>query len=174
MTGERLRRTTSDCRRTIAERLRDDTRGVSVTVNYALNLVVAMLLIGGVLTATGGMVEDRRDSAARTELSVLGERVAADLMAADRLAVVGAHGPTSDPTVAVEVSLPARVAGSRYEVTIDPSASEVVLEADKVDVTVRVGFHHETPVAETTVRGGDLRIVLNTDPDPDQLEVSEA
>ncbi|PSQ46056.1 hypothetical protein BRD15_10155 [Halobacteriales archaeon SW_6_65_15] len=72
------------------------------------------------------------------------------------------------------MSLPARVAGSRYEVTIDPSASEVVLEADKVDVTVRVGFHHETNIAGTTVRGGDLRFVLNTDPDPDQLEVSEA
>jgi hypothetical protein len=154
------------------DRLRDDTRGVSVTVNYALNLVVATLLIGGVLTATGGMVDDHRESAARTELSVLGERVAADLMAADRLAVVASEEPTADPTVEVEVTLPDRVAGTRYEVSIDPSSSEIVLEADAEDVTVRVGFHHETPVEATTVRGGDLRIVF--DAASNRLEVSEA
>jgi hypothetical protein len=162
-------------RRWGSDRLPDfgtDDRGVSVTVNYALNLVVAMLLIGGVLTATGGMVEDRRESAARTELSVLGERIAADLMAADRLAVVGSEDPAADPTVAVEVSLPDRVAGSRYEVTVDPASSEVVLRADKVDVTVRVGFHQQTAVAATTVRGGNLRIVF--DASSDQLVVSEA
>ena len=174
MTGERLRRVTSDFRRTIGERLRDDSRGVSVTVNYALNLVIATMLIAGVLTATGGMVDDRRESAARTELSVLGERVAADLMAADRLAVVGSEDPAADPTVEIEVSLPDRVAGTRYKVSIDPSSSEIVLVADAVDVTVRVGFHHEMWVEATTVRGGDLRITLNTNPDPNQLEVSEA
>jgi hypothetical protein len=151
-----------------------DDRGVSVTVNYALNLVVAMLLIGGVLTATAGMVDDRRGSAAHTELSVLGERIAADLQSADKLAEVGTDGPAADPTVAVEVSLPERVAGSGYEVTIDPSASEIVLRPDHVDVTVRVGFHHETAVTGTTVRGGDLRITLDTDASPDRLEVSEA
>jgi hypothetical protein len=158
------------------DRLRDDTRGVSVTVNYALNLVVATLLIGGVLTATGGMVDDHRESAARTELSVLGERVAADLMAADRLAVVGADGPVGDSTVTVAVSLPERVAGTRYEVSIEASASEsnVVLRSDQPEVTVTVGFHNETAVENATVRGGDLQITLNTDPDPDQLEVSEA
>lgn len=155
-------------------RFRDDTRSVSITVNYALNLVVATLLIGGVLTATGGMVEDQRESAIRTELSVVGERIATDLMAADRLAEVGTTGVGSDPTVTVSLSLPERTGGTRYEVSIRTSPDEIVLQSDRPEVTVRVGYHHDTPVQSATVRGGDLRIVLNTDPDPNQLEVESA
>ena len=152
-------------------RFRSDDRGVSVTVNYALNLVIATLLIGGVLTATGGMVEDRRESAIRTELSVVGERVAADLMATDRLAEVATSGAASDPTVSVSVTLPERVAATRYEVRIEPSSDEIVLVSDDPEVKVTVGFHHDTPVEETTVVGGDLRIRLANDGD---LEVTSA
>ncbi|WP_135851367.1 DUF7266 family protein [Halorussus salinus] len=148
-----------------ARRFGDDTRSVSITVNYALNLVVATLLVGGVLTATGGMVQDRRESAVRTELSVVGERVAADLMAADRLAEVGTAGPGTDPTVSLSVTLPERVGGTRYDVSIRTSPAVIVLQSDTPEVTVRVGFHHDTPVEETTVRGGDLRIELAGDGD---------
>jgi hypothetical protein len=152
-----------------SRRLRDDSRGVSVTVNYALNLVVATLLIAGVLTATGGMVEDRRESAVRTELSVVGERVAADLMAADRLVAAGTAGVGSDPTVSVAVSLPDRVAGTRYDIAVRTSPAEIVLESDQPEVTVRVGYHHDTPVESATIRGGDLRIALADD---GELEVN--
>lgn len=155
-------------------RFGDDDRGVSVTVNYALNLVIATLLIGGVLTATGGMVEDRRESAVRTEMSVLGERVAADLMATDRLAEVANSSAASDPTVNVSVSIPERVAATRYEIRIETSPDRIVLVSDYPEVKVTVGFHHDTPVEETTVPGGDLRIVFDTNEDPDRLEVTSA
>ncbi|UPV73594.1 hypothetical protein M0R89_13730 [Halorussus limi] len=151
--------------------LRSDTRSVSVTVNYALNLVVATMLIGGVLTATGGMVQDRRESAVRTELSVVGERIAGDLMAADRLAEVGTAGPGADPTVSLSVTLPERVGGTRYDVSVRTSPAVLVLQSDDPEVTVRVGYHHDTPVETTTVRGGNLRIELASDGD---LEVVSA
>lgn len=153
-------------------KLRNDDRGVSVTVNYALNLVIATLLIGGVLTATGGMVEDRRESAVRTELTVVGERVAADLMATDRLAEVASSGAASDPTVSVSVSLPDRVAATRYEVRVETSPDRLVLVSDDPEVKVTVGFHHDTPVEETTVVGGDLHIAF--DAGEDRLEVTSA
>jgi hypothetical protein len=154
-----------------------DDRGVSVTVNYVLNLALAVLLVGGVLTATAGVVEDRRESAVRTELSVVGERLVADLAAADRLAVVG-EGPNE--AVAVSVSLPDRVAAKSYDVqiTASPGDSTVVLRTENPDVAVTVGFRNETAVRNATVDGGDLRVVLDTGPDPgpadDRLEVSEA
>lgn len=151
-----------------------DDRSVSITVNYALNLAVATLLVTGVLTATGGMVENRRSEAIRTELSVIGERIATDLMAADKLAAAATARPDANPTVAVTLALPDRVAGRPYEVSVETSPARIVLASENPDVTVTVSYRHDTGIAETTVRGGDLRVVLNTDPDPNRLEVSEA
>jgi len=148
-------------------RLGADDRGVSVTVSYALNLVVAALLVAGVLTATGGMVEDRRESTVESELSVVGERAATDLSAADRLAAVRADDPTDDSydddPVSVSVSLPDRVGATRYEITVEESPTRLTLASRTPAVTVTVPFVTETPVEPTTVRGGDLRIVLTDD-----------
>lgn len=155
-------------------RFRSDERAVSITVGYALNLVVAAVLVAGVLTATGGMVEDRRESAVRTELSVLGQRVAADLSSADRLAQVATDDPGANPSVSVETTLPRRVAGTHYEVVVGTSPAELVLRSDSPEVTVTVAYHSATAVRETTVRGGDLRIVLNAEPNPNRLEVERA
>jgi len=87
-----------------------------------------------------------------------------------------ASGPQKQPrpNVAVSVSLPRRVGGSRYEVSIRTSPDEIVLRSDYPEVTIRVGYHHDTPIESATVRGGDLRIVLNTDLNSDRLEVRSA
>jgi len=100
-------------------------------------------------------------------------------MAADRLAQVGNHDSAEtgeEPTVALSVSLPDRVAATRYEIAIETSPDRIVLTAENPDVEVVVRYRTDAPVAETTVRGDDLRIVLDTDrdPDPNRLEVTEA
>ncbi|GAA0198433.1 hypothetical protein ACFFQF_15180 [Haladaptatus pallidirubidus] len=135
-------------------------RGVSVTVNYALNLVVATLLIAGLLTATGGMVEDQRRDAVRTELQVIGQRLSADVQTADRLVQTGGT------TVAIESSLPERVAGVPYSVTVEPGV--FVLETSRPRVTVRVSFVTTTTVEETAISGGSMTIVRA---DSGELEV---
>lgn len=130
-------------------------RGVSTAVNYVLTLGITTILVSGLLLAAGGAVDDRRESTTRTTLEVVGQRLAANLMSADRLA------DTPDArTVSLGVDLPARVAGSGYTVRVNGSSSTLVLEADTVDATRRVAFVTSTPVASTTVRGGPLRIVL--------------
>ncbi|WP_227354178.1 DUF7266 family protein [Haladaptatus salinisoli] len=138
-------------------------RAVSATVNYALNLAVATLLIAGLLTATGGLVEDQRREAARTELSVVGQRLASDLQTADRLVRAGGE------TVAVESPLPERVAGVSYTVTV--GSNELVLETTHPEVTVRVSFAAATAVEETTVSGGAVTIVRVDGGTGDRLEV---
>jgi len=139
-----------------------DDRGVSTVVGYVLVLGITSLLITGLLVATGGAVNDRRDSTARDALDVIGQRLASNLMAADRLAETGAE------TTVVDVSLPSRTAGSGYAVTVNGSGSELVLESDRADATVTVAFVTTTDVADTEVAGGDLRIVLTG---ADELEV---
>ena len=137
-----------------------DERAVSVTVTYAMNLAIATVLLAGLLTVTGDLVEDHRESAARAELSVVGNRVAADLMSADRLAQAG-----DDPEVRVEAVLPSRVAGSTYTVTINATPGDPHVALSPVDsrLTVTVPFRNATAVRNGTVAGGDLAVVLADD-----------
>lgn len=140
-------------------------RGVSTTVGYVIALGITTVLISGLLVATGGVVDGQQERTTRNALDVLGQRIASNLQAADRLAESDAA------TVAVEIRLPTRIAGSGYTVTVNGSGSEVVLESDRVDATARVQFVATTPVADADLRGGNLRVVLTP---AGELEVRSA
>lgn len=135
-----------------------DDRATSIQIGYTLSLAITALLISGLLIATGGLVESRQEQTIRSELTVVGERVATNLMSADRLASTGG----SNAEVRVTVSLPDRVAGSGYRVTVNSSTSppQLVLTSTDPAVTVTVPFETTTTVDAGTVSGGDVRIVL--------------
>lgn len=138
-----------------------DERAVSVTATYALNLAIATVLIAGLLTVTGDLVEDRRGEAIRSELTVVGNRVAADLMSADRLAGAG----TDSADVRIETTLPGRVGGSHYTLAVNATTAESHLRLRSVDprLTVTVPFENGTAVRNGTVAGGDVTIALADD-----------
>ncbi|WP_248897567.1 DUF7266 family protein [Haloplanus halobius] len=142
-----------------------DERAVSTAVSYVLTLGLTTILISGLLIAAGGTVDERQQVTTQASLEVAGQRLAANLMTADRLAETS--GTTA---VSVTVDLPAQVSGSTYGVAVDPGASRLVLESGSTGVSVVVGFTATTPVDATSVRGGDLRIVL----DSGALEVRSA
>lgn len=131
-------------------------RGVSTVVGYVLALAITVALVGSLIAATGGIVDDRRDATARRGLDVVGERLAAKLMAADRLAATGAD------TVAVDADLPATVAGTGYTVTVNDSKTDphLRLTSGGTDTEVRVDFANRTDVAATSVTGGDVTVTL--------------
>lgn len=139
-------------------------RGVSVTVNFALSLMVATLLLSTLMFATGSILETQQDRTIRTELRVVGERLAASLMTADRLAEAGG----SD--VVVRTEAPVRVGGTGYEVEINAtgSNSEIVLQPSGRFSTVYVDFVNRTNVNSRSVDGGDFQVVLT---DAGSLEV---
>jgi hypothetical protein len=142
-------------------------RAVSTTVNYVLALAVLTMLIGGLFTATAGFVGDQQERAARTELSVLGNRLGADLAAADRLAADGGDGTT----VALRVPLPRTVAGSDYRVAVEPDDPTTLrLTTTEPAVAVTVTVRTRTPVASGTVSGGPL--VVRYDDGDGRLEVT--
>lgn len=143
-----------------------DDRAVSTAVSYVLTLGITTLLVTGLLISAGGVVDDRRDVTSRNTLEVVGQRLAAHLMAADRLA-----GTAETRHVAVEVDLPRNVAGGGYEIRVNGSTSTIVLESEGTDATQRVQFANATAVNDTTVRGGDVRIVYTP---ADELEVRSA
>lgn len=131
-------------------------RGVSITISYIMNLTLAMILITGLLGTAGNVVENRQQEAIRTELDVVGQRIAANLMTADRLATAGGD------EVSVVTNVPREVAGSEYSITINATATKpyAQLESDDPQVRVRVHFTNQTAVEQTTVPGGDLTIEL--------------
>lgn len=145
-----------------------DDRGVSTALGYVLNLGVAAVLVTTLLFAAGTLVDDQRDRAVETELRVVGERVAADLAAADRLARASDGG-----TVRYAVEAPSRVSGTAYDVRVNQSGDDtVVFAADRSNVAVEVEFQAELDVNASTLAGGDLVVVY--DADTGTLEVRDA
>lgn len=130
-------------------------RGVSATLNYVLSLAITTLLISGLLMATGNIIDDRRDSVVRSELRVVGEQAASNLMTADRLA------QTNADTVVVEAPGPDRVGGVGYQIRLNGTSREVVLETSDPAITVTIPFRNETRVASSSANGGDVEIFLN-------------
>jgi hypothetical protein len=135
-----------------------EDRAVSTALGYVLSLAVASMVVVGLLAAAGGFVGDQRERAVRTEFDVLGQRIAADLAAVDRLARSG-----DDATVTVESELPRTVAGTQYQVRVvgDPSGATVVLRSSRPDVTVRVPVTNRTAIAPGNVTGGPLELAYN-------------
>jgi hypothetical protein len=144
-------------------RLHQDDRAVSVTVGYVLTLAIASLLLSGLFIAGGAFVDTERERAAQGQLSVIGERLAADLMTVDRLA--GTAESPANLTVDRPVTLPPRVSGAGYRIAITTSGAEgtegtIRLESDRTDAIVEVPFRTraDTEIRNATVAGGDLRI----------------
>lgn len=133
-----------------------DDRAVSVQFGYTLTLSISAVLVVGLLIATGGLVESQQEQAVRDQLTVVGERVASHLMAADRLVSAGGT------ELRLSVSLPAEVAGTGYRITVDDSTSpsQLVLRSDSPTVEVSVPFETAAAVDAGATNGGDLEIVL--------------
>lgn len=151
--------------------LADDDRGVSTTLGYTLTLSITAVLVAGLLTAGGGLIEDQRNTVAADELSVSGQQLAAGFENADRLAAT-----TDNGTVRVNVWLPEAIAGGGYELTIrnesnppdQPALATIVASADGVEVTQNISFRTENPAANRTVPGGPVTISYH-DIDGDEL-----
>ncbi|WP_424015305.1 DUF7266 family protein [Halorubrum xinjiangense] len=140
-------------------------RAVSVTVGYVMTLAISTLLLSGLFVAGGSFVESERERAAQGELTVVGERLAADLGTVDRL--VANTASRDELTVDRSLTLPDRVSGTGYRirVTAGETGGTIALESDGTDATVEIPFRTSEGVAveNATVDGGSLRI--RWDPD---------
>jgi hypothetical protein len=133
----------------------DVSRGVSTTLGYVLNLGVAAILVTTLMVAAGSLVDTQRERAVDTELNVIGDRIASDLAAVDRLARA-----SDDGYVRYEVEVPRRVVGATYDVSINESGNNtLVLAADRSDVTVSVDFDSQVQVESATRQGGPFTLV---------------
>lgn len=130
-------------------------RGQSIALDYTLALGVGFLLITGLVIAGGDYVIDQRNRAQESELRVVGQQLAADIEAADRLA----NATTTGGDVRIERSLPATVARSSYRITVvDDDDPFLVLSSHGTPVEVRIHLTNRTALVPTTINGG--RVVI--------------
>lgn len=141
-------------------------RGVSTVVSYVLTLGIVAILSTTLLASFAPFVTNQQQDAAQSTLSVLGDDIAGDVDAVDRLAT--RSGTTE--TVEFRTRLPDRVGGSRYEVRIEnatdgggpPYDYEITLHTLDFEANAIVSLRTRTPVEtrpETDpLDGGVLRI----------------
>lgn len=143
----------------------NDDRGVSTVVGFVLILGITSLLVIGLLVGIGGFIDNQRQATVRDEMEVLGQQVAADIAASDRLVRAGGE------TVRVERELPGEVTGLAYTVTVtsSPDASSYVttieLETSNPDISVDVSVRTATEVTGGSLNGGDLSVEYDSGPD---------
>lgn len=145
--------------KTLTTHPRNDNRAASTTLGYALTLAIAMLLVSGLLISTGGLVTQQRERTVQTELEVIGQRIAADVTAADRL-VQSAGQSGSIGAVNVNREHPSTVSGSSYVVALRATkgGSVLTLSTDSPQVSVQIELANQTPVANSAVSGGSIQV----------------
>jgi type II secretory pathway pseudopilin PulG len=133
-----------------------DTRGQSITLSYTLGLAISLVLVTGLLIAGGNFVQNQQREAARSELRVVGQQIAADMATADRLVQ---SADDDDSSVTLKRTMTDTVAGSTYSVQLAESKNpRLVLTTTDLDVNVTVGVANETNVTGTTIGGGEILV----------------
>jgi len=144
-------------------------RGVSVLVSYIAALGVTTLLVTSLVLGMGGFLQAEREAATRAELRVVGNQLAADLAAVDRLS----RQRLANGTVRLRTDVPERAAGVRYEIELEAVAgaphASVHLRSLEGETAVTVTARMNTTVAPMNVDGGDL--VIRCDADADRVVV---
>lgn len=141
-------------------------RATSTLLSYTLTLSIAALIVAGVLVSAGGFVDDEIERSARAELEVVGNRIASDVAAVDRLAMADA-----DSTVRLSVALPTHVAGQSYRIEfVDLAGSRASVNLSTTDpaIDVAVTVNLDNSIRETSLSGGDILLMY----DGTQLEVA--
>ena len=151
-----------------------DDRAVSVAVGYVLTLAIGAVLLSGVVVGIGGVVDGQTDRVVRSNLDVIGQTTVATLESADRLAraaTVDRPSGAAPANVSVAVDLPTRVAGRPYRIAVGNDT--VTLRTTDPEIAVAVPHAATLRVAETTVRGGPVRIRYDGGAADPTLVVSE-
>lgn len=142
-----------------------DQRGVSSPLTSVLVLGITTVLITGLIIGASGFAEDQRRSTVTSELTIVGERTASELVRVDEMALNDPHS-----TVTVRTDHPDRVAGEQYTVSltndIDACGSGgrapcLVLAAHETDVEVVVSVRLRMGVVDSTTTGGDLQFTYD-------------
>lgn len=141
-----------------------DTEAVSITTGYIINIGMGVVAISVLLFSLQGIFTDITDSAAETELSVVGEKVANEIEKVDRIAQRGGAADT-------QVRLPRF--NNVYTVNVNYESGQGTVRLVSGGQNVEVEYNNVTAVEDAgdgiEIRagrdGGSMRIRYNKSQD---------
>lgn len=140
-----------------------DTRGVSSPLAYAFVLAITGVLVVGLVTGAGTLVQNEVESGSFNQMEVTGNLIGAQIASAEKV--------TSDSTerFVLETNAPDRITGTQYLVEIneiDDTTIEVVVIHPRteqvVEYPIRVS-NSDNIDTDVRVRGGDIVVVKDGD-----------
>lgn len=145
-------------------------RAVSSALSYALVVAITLSLTSGLVLGAEALVDEQRETAVRSQLEVVGQRLASTVATVDRM---GQLDGTS--TASITREFPRRIAGAQYRIRVvqHPAVADrgtIYLDSRDLNVNVSVPVRlSDTTLAETRINGGPLRVVY--DPSTDTVRV---
>jgi hypothetical protein len=138
-------------------------RAVSITVTYAIALVITTVVVATLLTAASGFLTGQREEVVRDGFRNVGHTLAGDLETADRL------NRSMEPSASIQIDtrLPSTIGGRDYNVVVrnrtprttdGPTAYQIRLHTREPRIVHTVGFNASSHVDTSAVDGGAVRI----------------
>lgn len=145
-----------------------DDRAVSRVLSYSLTLTISTVLVSGLFIAGGTFVNDQQSNVIESELEVIGERLAADISAADRLVRMG----SGETAVRIDTRVPSTIARANYVVRVRATDGNTSLQLDTraIDRSVELPISNTTAVSPGNATGGNIVVVY--DQGNDHLELN--
>jgi PKD repeat protein len=140
---------------------RTDARAVSITVNHVLAMGITSILMVGLFASTGTFVANQVDSAGQYELEVIGNRLAAEIQVADRMAARGGQAelrvvqPSSVASGSYSVSL---LTGSECDTPTFTSHACLLLESGQRGASAKVPIANTSNVRIRQANAGEFVI----------------
>ncbi|MDG5820345.1 hypothetical protein [Natronococcus sp. A-GB7] len=136
-------------------------RGVTMAVTHVLALGISAALLAVLLAGSGAVLEAETERATERSLETVGQELAGEIEAADRLAA-----GEGDETV-TRIDAPRTVARTGYAVEARDDCNGAAGDADclrlsahAVDATVHVQVSTAGDLESSTVPGGSIEIVV--------------
>ena len=148
--------------------IKQDERAIGFNLSYILSVAVMAVLLVGITTSFGGVVDSQQDRAVNHQTDVIADQVGSAAVSVERIASVG-----DNTNVSIERQLPREVVGTPYFVSLTIHESQTVIE-----VSARDGQSvSRTPIPtsaanieENDVRGGGV-IVIEYNDESDTLSM---
>jgi hypothetical protein len=132
-------------------------RAISITFGYVLALAITTVLIAGLLTAGSAFLTQQREDVVRAEFQEVGQQLAHDIAAADRIN----RSLASNQSVRVQSRLPQRIGGRPYQIVIsrnDSRTYRLTMTTDRPRVNTTVTVRARSDIAPSAVAGGPVVI----------------